>query len=70
MPILAELTIGGRERQVVMVANRNGFFYTLDRTTGKPLVAKPFVHTTWAKEIGADGRPVSCPRTRPTKKVR
>ena len=42
-----------------MVANRNGFFYTLDRETGKLLVAKPFIDgSNWAKEIGADGRPI------------
>ena len=35
VPILADLTIGGQPRKVVMFANRNGFFYTLDRTTGK-----------------------------------
>ena len=49
----ATLTIGGRARQVVMVANRNGFFYTIDRTNGQLLVAKPYVYTTWAKEVGA-----------------
>ena len=41
-----------------MVANRNGFFYVLDRATGKLLVAKPFTDTNWAREIGADGRPI------------
>jgi alcohol dehydrogenase (cytochrome c) len=58
VPILADLTIAGQPRKVVMFANRNGFFYTLDRTTGKLIVGKPYVVTTWAKEIGADGRPV------------
>ena len=53
VPILADLTIAGQPRKVVMFANRNGFYYTLDRTTGKLIVAKPFVTTTWAKEIGA-----------------
>ena len=61
VPVLADLTIGGQPRKVVMFANRNGFFYTLDRVTGKVIVAKPFVETTWAKEIGADGRPVLLP---------
>ena len=59
MPVQADLTIGGRPRKVVMVANRNGFFYTLDRETGKLLVGKPFIdNSNWAKEIGADGRPI------------
>jgi alcohol dehydrogenase (cytochrome c) len=58
VPILGDLTIAGQPRKVVMFANRNGFYYTLDRTTGRIILAKPFVMTTWAKEIGRDGRPV------------
>jgi len=61
VPVLADLTIGGQLRKVLMFANRNGFFYVLDRVTGKVIIAKPFVETTWAKEIGADGRPVLLP---------
>jgi alcohol dehydrogenase (cytochrome c) len=59
VPVQAEVTIGGQRRRVVMVANRNGFFYTLDRETGKLLVARTFIDTSnWAKEIGPDGRPI------------
>ena len=58
VPVLADLTIGGRPRKVVMMANRNGFFYTLDRTNGELLVAKPYITTAWAKEVGADGKPI------------
>jgi alcohol dehydrogenase (cytochrome c) len=65
VPVLGELTINGEARKVVMFANRNGFFYILDRVTGKVLRAKPFVETTWAKEIGADGRPVLLPGNLP-----
>ena len=68
VPILADLPIGGQLRKVVMFANRNGFYYTIDRTNGKLLVAKPFVTTTWAKEIGADGRPVLLPGHVPDEK--
>ena len=68
VPVLADVTIGGQPRKVVMLANRNGFFYTLDRTDGKLLVAKPFVVTTWAKEVGADGRPVVLPGNVPDEK--
>jgi alcohol dehydrogenase (cytochrome c) len=68
VPILADLPIGGQVRKVVMFANRNGFFYTLDRTNGKIIVVKPFVTTTWAKEIGADGRPVLLPGHVPNEK--
>jgi alcohol dehydrogenase (cytochrome c) len=68
VPVLADLTIAGQARKVVMFANRNGFYYPLDRTNGKPLVATPFVTTTWAKEIGADGRPVLLPGHVPSEK--
>ena len=58
IPVLTDLTIGGEERKVVMVANRNGFFYVLDRATGELLLGEPFTATQWAREIGADGRPI------------
>jgi alcohol dehydrogenase (cytochrome c) len=51
-----------------LFANRNGFYYTLDRTTGKIIVARPFVETTWSKEIGRDGRPVLLPGHVPDEK--
>jgi alcohol dehydrogenase (cytochrome c) len=68
VPILADIPIGGQPRKVVMFANRNGFYYTLDRTTGKVIVAKPFVTTTWAKEVDGDGRPMLLPGNRPDEK--
>src|SRR5258705_169550 len=68
VPVLADLTIAGQPRKVVMLANRNGFFYTLDRTNGKLIVGKPYVVTTWAKEIGADGRPGILPGYVPDEK--
>jgi alcohol dehydrogenase (cytochrome c) len=58
VPVLGEITMGGQRRKVVMDANRNGFFYTLDRSTGKLLVGKPFTSTQWARELGPDGRPL------------
>ena len=68
VPVLADLTIAGQPRKVVMFANRNGFYYTLDRTNGKLIVAKPFVVTTWAKEVGSDGRPILLPGNVPDEK--
>ena len=58
VPVLTDLTVRGQRRKVVMIANRNGFFYTLDRTSGEIIVAKPYTGTQWAREIGPDGRPV------------
>jgi alcohol dehydrogenase (cytochrome c) len=51
---------------VVLFANRNGFFYVLDRATGKLIRGKPFIETTWAKEIRPDGRPMLLPNTIPS----
>ena len=42
-------------------ADKNGFFYVLDRTDGGVLLAKNFVRTTWSSGIGADGRPQLLP---------
>jgi alcohol dehydrogenase (cytochrome c) len=66
IPVLADLTIGGRARKVVMMANRNGFLYVNDRVTGEFLLGKPFVNTTWAKEIAPDGTPRALPGTDPS----
>ncbi len=66
VPVLADVTIGGQPRKVVIFANRNGFFYVLDRVTGKLIYGKPFIQTSWAKEIRADGRPMLLPGSLPT----
>jgi len=58
IPVLANIDWQGEPRRVVMVGNRNGFFYVLDRVTGEFLLGEPFTATTWAREIGADGRPI------------
>jgi quinohemoprotein ethanol dehydrogenase len=56
--ILADLDIGGQPRKVLMQASKNGFFYVLDRATGKPVSAKPFVPINWATGTDpATGRP-------------
>jgi PQQ-dependent dehydrogenase (methanol/ethanol family) len=57
--ILADLTIRGRRRKVLVHFDKNGFAYTLDRATGEVLVAEPFTHVTWAKAIDrVSGLPV------------
>jgi alcohol dehydrogenase (cytochrome c) len=49
--VLVDLPIEGRMRKVMVQFNRNGFAYTIDRTTGEVLVAKPFGHENWASGI-------------------
>ena len=63
--VLADLTINGRIRKVLMHASKDGFFYVLDRRTGELISAKPFVPVTWAKGIDLKtGRPIENPNVR------
>ena len=66
IPVLVDLEFRGTRRKLLLDANRNGFFYLLDRRTGEFLLAKPFVRVTWAKEIAPNGRPVVLPGNEPT----
>lgn len=61
--MMADLAIGGSVRKVIMQASKNGFFYVLDRETGKFISAKQFVNgVTWASHIDpTSGRPVETP---------
>ncbi len=66
-PVLVDADWQGQPRKLMLHADRNGFFYVLDRTDGKLLLAKPFVQRlTWAREIGPDGRPVKNPGQDPS----
>jgi alcohol dehydrogenase (cytochrome c) len=57
--VLATLNIDGKPTPVLMDANRNGFFYVLDRTNGKLLAANPYVRVNWASGIDMKtGRPI------------
>ena len=66
VPILADLQMGGEPRKVMMWANRNAFYYTLDRETGEFLVGTPFAKQTWAEGLDSNGRPIRIPDTFPT----
>ncbi|MDQ6675971.1 MAG: hypothetical protein M3Z09_01600 [Acidobacteriota bacterium] len=55
-PVLVDAPFPGKTRKLLLQANRNGFFYVLDRETGKFLLGQPFINKlTWATGIGADG---------------
>lgn len=57
--VLADLVVDGKNTPVLMQAPKNGFYYVLDRRTGKLLSAEKYVTTTWAEKIDlASGRPV------------
>jgi len=57
VPVLTDITWQGRPRKVMLWANRNGFWYVLDRATGEFLQGKPFVRVNWAEGIDAKGVP-------------
>jgi quinohemoprotein ethanol dehydrogenase len=60
--VLADLAIKGRQRKVLMQANKNGFYYVLDRVTGAFISAEPFAEISWATGINPEtGRPAINP---------
>src|SRR5713101_3393440 len=66
IPILLDTQFRGENRKALAWANRNGFYYLLDRTSGTFLTAKAFVKQTWAKGFGEGGRPELIPGNEPT----
>ena len=58
IPVLADQKIDGEMRKLLLWANRNGFYYILDRITGEYIQATPFIYQTWAEGIDTHGRPV------------
>ena len=66
VPVLADLEWKGTPRKVMLWANRNGFFYVLDRVTGTFLSAKAFVRQNWNLGFEESGRPIKAPRARPS----
>jgi alcohol dehydrogenase (cytochrome c) len=57
-PMLIDAEMGGATRKLIVSANRNGFYYVLDRATGEFLMAVPFVRQDWATGIDLRGRPI------------
>src|SRR5712675_1866571 len=57
VPVLVDGRFGGAPRKLLLQASRNGYFFVLDRTTGKNLLTKSFATANWASGIDKDGRP-------------
>jgi PQQ-dependent dehydrogenase (methanol/ethanol family) len=65
--VMADLPINGTKTPVIMKADRNGFFYCIDRTNGKLVSADAYVKVNWAKSIDlATGMPIEDPKYRLT----
>jgi alcohol dehydrogenase (cytochrome c) len=66
VPVLAEVNYQGRQRSVVLSANRNGLYYVIDRTNGHFLTGKPYTKVTWMSGFDEKGRPIPVPGQAPT----
>ncbi|MEQ1884769.1 MAG: PQQ-dependent dehydrogenase, methanol/ethanol family [Bryobacteraceae bacterium] len=66
VPVLADVNWQGQPRKLMLWANRNGYFYALDRVTGKFLKGTAFVKVTWAKGLDEVGRPMRVAGAVPT----
>ena len=67
MPVLIDANFRGQPRKLLIQANRNGFYYVLDRTNGKFLLGTPFVSKVdWASGLSPEGRPILVPGHDPT----
>jgi alcohol dehydrogenase (cytochrome c) len=62
VPVLVDMPWRGAPAKLLMLANRNGFFYVLDRVTGKFLLGKPFAKLNWASGLDESGRPIQTPQ--------
>ena len=66
IPVLVDTEFRGRPRKLMLWANKNGFYYVLDRVSGEFLMARAFARQTWAESIDESGRPVLAPNSRPS----
>ena len=64
--LLVDEPFNGRPRKLLVQANRNGFFFVLDRTNGEFLLGKPFTKSTWASGYTKDGKPILLPDSDPS----
>jgi alcohol dehydrogenase (cytochrome c) len=62
VPVLVDMDWQGRPSKLMLWANRNGFFYVLDRTDGTFRLGTPFVKVNWASGLDAKGRPIQTPQ--------
>ncbi len=62
VPVLADINWRGAPRKLMMWANRNGYFYVLDRSNGEFLEGKPFVRVNWSSGLDENGRPIPTPQ--------
>ena len=62
IPVLADIDRNGTVLKAMLWANRNGFYYVLDRATGRFLTGRAFVEVNWAEGLDDSGRPIATPQ--------
>ncbi len=62
VPVLVDIEWNGVPRRLMLWANRNGYFYVLDRVTGEFLTGTPFVRVNWSSGLDETGRPIPTPQ--------
>ncbi len=70
VPVLVDADFRGERRKLLLQASRNGYYFVLDRSTGKNLLTTPFATVNWAKGVDADGRPIPNPGKEPARNGR
>jgi alcohol dehydrogenase (cytochrome c) len=67
VPVIVDAEFRGERRKLLLQASRNGYFFVLDRVTGRNLLTAPFATVNWAQGIDAEGRPVPNPDKEPSR---
>lgn len=65
-PVLIDAVVRGKPRKLLVTAQRNAFYFVLDRVTGEFLAGQAFSRQTWARGLDDKGRPIVIPNTDPT----
>jgi alcohol dehydrogenase (cytochrome c) len=67
IPVLVDASFNGSPKKMLLQASRNGYFFVLDRTTGKSLLTSTFAAVNWSKGVDKDGRPMHNPAKDPAR---
>ncbi|PCJ23057.1 MAG: PQQ-dependent dehydrogenase, methanol/ethanol family [SAR86 cluster bacterium] len=67
IPVLIDAEFEGEQRKMLALANRNAFYYLIDRESGEFLLGEPYSYQTWAEGIDDTGRPIVLPNSEPTR---
>jgi alcohol dehydrogenase (cytochrome c) len=67
VPVLVDAEFGGAERKMLLQASRNGYYFVLDRTSGRSLLTTAFAKVNWAKGVDGAGRPIPDPAKEPAR---